>query len=354
MGYDRALSALYHEESDRIAQIESIQHTEFIAKISGLNPFENPEEARSQAYVKLDLDMKWNTFNPLENFISKRYESLDIRKDSWSQAFPTKWAKISKVKSIDEILDFNPFESWNVPTLENLVEILEQAHHNSQSKFRNQLVPGGTYHTCLMWIIKMFGLEWTVKSAYLNPRGFEKLLNRFGNLSLLEAKAWSQTDIKAFISHDDICSTHGPFFPLSWMRKYLFPWYTRIWREFKSKSIAVLFCTDGNMTSIVDDIAKAGADGFMIEECCDLRSISEKYGSDKVIVGGVDIGILTYGSTDDVVNEVKRCIDIAGPYAGYFINVSGSIPDNVPLANLEVYFKAVKKYGSRPKRLDLF
>jgi len=45
----------------------------------------------------------------------------------------------------------------------------------------------------------------------------------------------------------------------------------------------------------------------------------------------------------DVVDEVKRCLEIAGSYPGYFINVSGSIPDNVPIANLETYFKAVKK-----------
>lgn len=122
----------------------------------------------------------------------------------------------------------------------------------------------------------MFGLEWTVKAAYFNPKGFEKLLERFGNLSLLEARAWSQTDIRAFISHDDICSTRGPFFSPKWMRRYLFPWYNRMWRELKSRGIIVLFCTDGDVTPIVDDIAKAGADGFIIEECSDLNYIAEK------------------------------------------------------------------------------
>ncbi|MEM2029689.1 MAG: uroporphyrinogen decarboxylase family protein, partial [Candidatus Bathyarchaeia archaeon] len=245
--------------------------------------------------------------------------------------------------------DVDPFREWSIPPLEDLAEHFREIHGEYQSIYSGQLVPGGTYHTCLMWLIKMFGLNWVVKAAYVDPKGFERLLGRFGELSLLEAKAWSQTDIKAFISHDDICSTRGPFFPINWMRKYLFPWYKRIWRELKSKGIIVLFCTDGDMTPIVDDIAEAGADGFIIEECSNLNLIAEKYGNEKVIVGGVDIGRLTYGAINDVIDEVKRCLRVAGSYPGYFINVSGSIPDNVPLINLETYFRAVKKYGRKQR-----
>jgi hypothetical protein len=349
MGYDRALLALYLEESDRVAHIEFLQHTDFIAKISGLDPFEKPREAQALAFSKLDLDMIFFTYTPLEDFIQKKYKSIETREDSWSRAYPTQWRKILEVKSLEEILDFDPFEAWDIPSIEDLAENLERTHREYQSIYWGQLVPGGTYHTCLMWLIKMFGLEWTIKAAYLSPNSFEKLLGRFGELSLLEAKAWSQTNIKAFISHDDICSTRGPFFPIRWMRRYLFPWYNRIWRELKSKGIIVLFCTDGDITPIIDDIAEAGADGFIIEECSNLNLIAEKYGNEKVIIGGVDIGKLTYGTTNDVVNEVKRCLETAGSYPGYFINVSGSIPDNVPLVNLETYFRAVKKYGWRSK-----
>ena len=347
LGYDRALSTLYLEENERVSQIEFLQHTGFIAKVSGLDPFKHPEKALSKAFSVLDLDMIWFTYTPFEDFVMRRYEGIEIRGDSWSQAYPTGWRKIAGVKSLGEILDFNPFVEWNIPSVDDLAYIFEKKHGEVQSIYGDQLVPGGTYHTCLMWLIKMFGLNWTVKAAYLDPRGFEKLLDRFGRLSLLEARAWAKTDVKAFISHDDVCSTRGPFFHPNWMRQHLFPWYAKIWGELKSKNMVILFCTDGDVTPIIDDVAKAGADGFIIEECSNLNLIAEKYGGEKVIVGGVDIGVLTYGALDDVVNEVKKCIGIAGSYPGYFINVSGSIPDNVPLSNLETYFKAVRKYGRR-------
>lgn len=350
MCYERAVSTLHLEESNKVAQVEFLQHTDFVAKVSGLDPFKHSEEALSRTYDRLDLDMIWFTYDPLHPWSSakNRGDYFTVRTDSWSKAFPTTWHETFTVKSVDEILEFNPFETWEIPSLNELSEHFQKTHSRVQTLYKSQLVPGGTYLTCFMWLIMLFGLKWTIKAAYYEPKRFKKLLDRFGELSLLQAKAWAQTDIKAFISHDDICGTQGPFFPHEWMRKHLFPWYKRLWSELKPKGITVLFCTDGNMTSIVDDVAEADADGFIIEECCDLKRIAEKYGNDKAIIGGVDISILTYGTVEDVYKEVKRCLTTAGSYPGYFINVSGSIPDNVPIRNLEAYFQAVNKYGRRP------
>ncbi|MBS7648467.1 hypothetical protein KEJ17_02325, partial [Candidatus Bathyarchaeota archaeon] len=106
---------------------------------------------------------------------------------------------------------------------------------------------------------------------------------------------------------------------------------------------------DGLLRSAVKYILQARPDASTTDECSNLNSIAEKHGNDKVIIGGIDIGKLTYGTTNDVINEVKRCLKTAGSCPGYFINVSGSIPDNVPIMNLETYFKAVKKYGLKPR-----
>ncbi len=353
MCYERALAALNLEESDKVAQVEFLQHTDFITKVSGLDPFKYPETALSRTYEKLDLDMIWFTYDPLNpwDFVKLMGERFVDRKDSWSKAFPSTWRETFSVRSVDDILNFDPFKAWSIPSLDELTERFQEAHSRAQRIYKSQLVPGGTYLTCFMWLVMAFGLKWAVKAAYQDPERFKRLLDKFGELSLLQARAWAQTDIKAFISHDDICSTQGPFFPPEWMRKHLFPWYRRLWSELKSKGIIVLFCTDGNMTPIVDDIAEAGAEGFIIEECCNLEHIAGKYGNSHAIIGGVDIGVLTYGGISSVIKEVERCLRAAGSYPGYFINVSGSIPDNVPVINLEAYFEASNKYRRRPLRI---
>jgi len=353
MCFERGLAAIRLEKSDRVAQVEFISHTGFVYKTSGIDPFKQPEEALRRTYDALDLDMIWATWDPVHpwDILKTSGESFETRADSWSKAYPTTWRTFFNFESVEDVLEFNPLEEWRIPGQEELAEFFRREHSAKQEFYGNQVVPGGKYQTCFMWLIMTFGLEWTVKAAYSDPKRFEKLLNRFFQISKLEFEAWAETDIKVFISHDDICSTRGPFFPPRWLRRHVFPRYEELWSILKSRGIRVIFCSDGDVTQIVDDIARAGADGFILEECSDLGYIAGKYGLEKIIVGGVDIGVLTYGSVGDVVEEVKKCLRIAGECPGYFINVSGSIPDNVPMENLEAYFEACRKYGRRPVEL---
>jgi len=121
----------------------------------------------------------------------------------------------------------------------------------------------------------------------------------------------------------------------------------------KDRGIRVLFCSDGNIDRVVDDVAEAGADGFIIEPWCNLNPIVEKYGEEKVIIGNADLKVLTFKVPEDVAAEVKRCASTAGHSPGYFFNVTGSIPDNVPIENLEAYFSACRKYGRRRPQVQL-
>mgnify|MGYP000492269628 CR=1 FL=1 len=214
MGYERALSAIYLEETDRIAQMEVIHHTEFVAKISCIDPVKNPNEALRRTYDKLDLDLIWFTYDFVHpwNIARRMGERFVTTPDSWSKFLPTTWRITYTINSIEDVLEFNPFEVLNLPSVDELAEHFNQVHSATQRFFRNQLVPGGTYLTCFMWLLMLFGLRWVMKAAFYDPARFKRLIDRFTQISLLQFKAWARTDIKVFISHDDICSTQGPFF----------------------------------------------------------------------------------------------------------------------------------------------
>lgn len=356
MCYDRCLSAIYLEESDRVAQIEYIIHTGLISKLYGRDPFAAPSEALAEAHKKLDTDMIFWTlqsWNPWDEARQKG-ETFDVRTD-WSSLFPTTWRPSFPVKSIDDVLEYDPWEHVNLDNdaFSNIVNYFEGEHSKAQELYKAQLVPGGYYCTLFMWPVMTFGLEWTLKAMYHDQVRFKRLLDKFAEISLRDFRAWAQCDIKAFISHDDICMTEGPMVSPSWLRRHVFPWYKRLWHELQSKGIKVLFCSDGNITKIVDDLAESGADGFIMEPSCDLELITERYGDDKVLMGNVDLKILTFGDEKAVFNEVMRCLKTSGHCPGYFINVTGSIPDNVPIRNLEFYFETFRKYGRRQQALSI-
>ena len=351
MCYERGLSAMYLEESDRVAQIEYISHTGLISKLYGEDPFRYPREASAKAYEKLDIDMIWWTLQSYDPYTRAREkgEAFRVRTDSWSNLFPSTWRTTFSINSVEDVLNYEPEEEVDLTgdRFDDVVDYFAREHEKTQDLFKTQLVPGGYYCTTFMWPVMTFGLEWTLKAAGRDPKRFENLLNKFAEISLRDFKAWAQCDIKAFISHDDICMTEGPMVSPKWLRRYVFPWYKKLWHELRRKGIRVLFCSDGNITPIVDDLAEAGADGFIMEPSCDLKLITEKYGDDKVLMGNVDLKVLTFGDEETIFNEVMRCLRTSGHCPGYFINVTGSIPDNVPLQNLEFYFKTFRKYGCR-------
>ena len=66
---------------------------------------------------------------------------------------------------------------------------------------------------------------------------FNKVLEGFLELSLLEIKAWTKTDIEVCLIHDDIAWTSGPVFHPDWYRKYIFPKYKVLFQPLKEKGI---------------------------------------------------------------------------------------------------------------------
>ena len=160
-------------------------------------------------------------------------------------------------------------------------------------------------------------------------------------------KAWVKVDIEFFVCHDDIVWTSGAVFHPDWYRKYIFPRYKKLWALLKGKGIKVLFCSDGDFTEFIDDVAQAGADGFFFEPCTSLELIAQKYGGTHVIIGNVDCRNLTFGTREDIYNDVKRCADIGKKCPGYFFAVGNQIPSNVPVDRALYYFELINKLGKR-------
>ena len=97
----------------------------------------------------------------------------------------------------------------------------------------------------------------------------------------------------------------------------------------------------------IDDLAKCGMQGFVLEPTTDMRSMAEKYGKTHVIVGNADTRVLLSGSKDDIEREVKRCIDIGKNCPGYFLAVGNHIPPNTPVENALYYDEMYRKYAKR-------
>ncbi len=69
---------------------------------------------------------------------------------------------------------------------------------------------------------------------------------------------------------------------------------------------------------------------------------------DKVCIrGGVNHQIMTYGTPEEVREEVRHCLEILAPGGGYILSLSAAINYDVPYANLEAFAAAAQEYCGR-------
>jgi len=107
----------------------------------------------------------------------------------------------------------------------------------------------------------------------------------------------------------------------------------------KSYNLPVMIHTCGSSSWSYEEYIKAGITAFdtLQPECYNMNPeyLTEHFGTRASFHGGISTtNELSFGSVEDVENQVKHTLDIMMPYKGYFLSPAHSIQDNSPLDNV--------------------
>ena len=116
----------------------------------------------------------------------------------------------------------------------------------------------------------------------------------------------------------------------------------------------VLFHSDGDVATLVDDFIEMGVDilnpiqtsaGTM----SDLPALKKRYGKNIAFCGGIDSHrILPFGTVEEVRDEVRRVMQILGPGGGCMIGAVHTVMNDVPAENVLAMVDAVEEFGYYP------
>ena len=177
---------------------------------------------------------------------------------------------------------------------------------------------------------------------------FAQVLERLARYTLQYNLAWAETSIEAFIQHDDMVWTQGPFLRPDFYRRVIFPLYRRLWEPLKRAGKKVIFCSDGTWDMFYDDIAACGADGFCFEPSNNLNAAVSKYGKTHVIIASkVDCRTLTFGSWEQVQAEIDATLPLAKLCPGFIWAVGNHIPANVSDEMCQRYIEYLRAHWQR-------
>lgn len=245
----------------------------------------------------------------------------------------------SPFKSVEEVWAFDAVAEYGLPDMEETVQWCRDMFEKRQAENPDQICTGGYYRTVVSGAIQTFGWEMLLMGA-ADMSKMEKVFESFARFTLHHVKAWAQTDIEYFIQHDDFVWSSGPFMAPAYYRSAIIPHYAEMWKVLHDAGKKVLFCSDGDYSVFADDLAEAGADGFIFEPFVDFDMMADKFGQTHCLIGShVDCRDMTFGDADKVRRDLDRTFEtLATRCKGAILAVGNHLPPNIPEEMFDLYF----------------
>ena len=345
--------------STKLASKETLNHRGLIEMVSGLDVYRHTSEAYRRAYQALGIDIINRV--PLQN-------APEPTPEGTTYPHATKPYNYAFLGVYDTVMRHaypcaTPEEVWDLDIealrYEDLLTPVPHPCQDDDIKARQDAIGEvGLYYpmlytTLFMWAVEVLGWEVFMVSAARWPDRFHDhfILPCVAKSKAIVAEMAKASDSPFVFIHDDLASATGPIFRPSWYDDYVLPHYPEIWSKAKQLGKKVVMVADGNMTAFLPKLIEAGADGLMFETpATPIAAVIEHFGeTGRFFMGGIDTGMLTFGSPEGIhqmVLDLHKCI--AG-HPGFAIASGGGLHGNIPLENLEAYFDARAEIGATPE-----
>ena len=250
-------------------------------------------------------------------------------------------------KTPEDALAFDPRDVFPKKNRRDVARWFEAQYRTQRDAHPDGVNMVGIYTTCISGLIAIFGWDMLLLAAGVDQHAFGELTNRYCQWRQNDFDALADADVPVVMIHDDMVWTAGPFISPAWYRKYVFPNMEKYFRPLIDSGKKVLFTSDGNYTEFLDDLARIGVHGFVMEPTTDMAMFAEKYGKSKVFVGNADTRILLSGTKKEIRAEVERCMSIGKKYPGFFMCVGNHIPPNTPVESVLYYNEVYEELSRR-------
>ena len=345
MSHQIAIDTVYLRPTPRLAHTDYCSNEAIVRHIGG-GPVSDPDVQRRFAEW-FETDFNWSVNDGPVNW-GANGRVTDMGHAVFLEDGRDKRETITcPFNAAEDVWAFDAVEEYGLPSHDELVAYYRERYKGYRAD-SGRLTPGGYYKTIVSGAIEAFGWDMLLLGAS-DHKKFEKVLDSFFRFSLAHYKAQAETDIEAFICHDDMVWSEGAFMHPDFYRSVIFPRYKELWRPLREAGKKLLYCSDGTFTEFFEDLADAGADGFIFEPMTSLEECVKLFGKTHFIASSkVDARTMTFGTTDDIRREMDATFEMAFDCPGFMFAVGNHIPSNIPVENIVFYIEYLKANWKRP------
>jgi uroporphyrinogen decarboxylase len=195
------------------------------------------------------------------------------------------------------------------------------------------------------------GLGTFLKDMLARPSLAERCLDIATDFEIEVAKELVDAGADIIMVGDDYGFQTGLLMSPNLWRKLILPRLKRVVSMIKRRGVPVVLHSDGNITSILDDLSKIDLDGLNpIQARCGVvpAEIKKRYPR-LAQVGTVDIQhTLPSGTKAEIEDEIRNTIKTAGSGGGLIVGPQHAVQPDVPVRNVEIMINAIRKFGRYP------
>lgn len=341
--FERIKRVLEHQKPDRAPIFDLICNDQVLQHFNnGTQVGLNDDNAGIKAFTRATDGTRWNYFSPMPETTEQLKNSCIKKTERW-----TVWISDRKFASSKEYLRIKTKE---LDEKINEAEV-DLGFYLRQRKTRN--IFGNDYYFVLygpsvglMHAHDEVGLEAFSYYMFDCEDVILKQMDYETDFSCRWAKALPKDDpFDAIFIGEDIAYKTGLMVNPKWLKEHFFPRLKRVVDAYHDIAKKVIFHSDGNLNSVMDDLVETGIDALNPIEIAagmNLADLHKRYPK-LVFCGGIDVvNILNNGSTQRIKDTVVKSIeDTEGQI---LVGSSTEITDDIPLKNFLAMREAAIDY----------
>ena len=241
---------------------------------------------------------------------------------------------IKEYKDISKLKLFNPLESSRMLDRIHAVELYKKEMSNHYSIL-------GWVEGAFAEAIDLRGMSELMVDLYDEPEFVSELLDICCKQGILCAKE----QVKAGADFIGIGDAAASLVSPKIYRDVILPYEIKLINEIHATGAKVKLHICGNITHLINDIWKSGADIIDIDWMVDFKTCIDKFKGHTCTNGNFDpVSVLYYGTPETVRNAVKVCLDVADEFT--FISAGCEVPKETPYENLKIVDTVLKEFSN--------
>ena len=243
----------------------------------------------------------------------------------------------------DEVLEAYPLPTYSHAGNPDLKAQADALHARGLASVGNM--------QCTVWETSWYirGMEPLMMDMMSDEPGAEILLDRITDMSIQRATLYAEAGVDILYFGDDVGMQQSLMMSEELYVKWLKPRLKRVIDAARAVNpdVLIFYHTCGYVTPLIHHLIEAGIDVLnpIQPECMDFKDIFAEFGGKVAFHGTIGTqSVMPFGTPQEVKAEVKRNLDIAGPYGALLVTPTHLIEPEVPWENLIAYRDACREY----------